>query len=143
MSCVIGPRSRTPQLGEGSVGTAVSMVHFARQQSEYQTFGLLDLVFLRVKASAAAKDGVSDRFVTRFTTQEWESRIRMARGERLEKLVLKDARRKEYSLKEAVALEVARQNDRLNFMHSMLAELARYENAALERLDEELESVER
>lgn len=96
-----------------------------------------------VRVLKTTANGGRDRLATTFTTREWEDRIQLAEKERVEKLALRDARRREISSRKTLAMELARQSDRLEFIHSMLAELARHDNAALEVLDTEAERVER
>lgn len=83
------------------------------------------------------------RRVATFTTQKSQERVQVAKTAREDRLEARDARKKERSSREDLAMELARQNDQLDFVHSMLAELAKHENAVLDVVDEELERIDR
>lgn len=83
------------------------------------------------------------RRVATFTTQKSQERVQVAKTALEDRLEARDARKKERSSREDLAMELARQNDQLDFVHSMLAELAKHENAVLDVVDEELERIDR
>lgn len=78
-----------------------------------------------------------------FATQETHDRIQLSASVRIKRLKFRDAARKEQFSGKNLMLELARQTDQQEFTHSMLADLARQENALLEAQEEGQESLER